>query len=212
MPDLEFRVERGDVLRAAAAPTLLFQLQIENRLGEPVRSLVLTTQIRIPARQRSYSPAEQARLSEVFGPSHRWAETLSSLLWTHTTLLVPAFHGATVVNMPVPCTYDFEVASTKYFHGLEEGDIPLEFLFSGTVFYDGAHGLQVVQIPWEKEARFQLSVTVWKSMMEHYFPNSAWLRLRHDVFDRLYAYRCRHGFPTWEATLEALLGAAEGGG
>lgn len=42
-------------------------------------------------------------------------------------------------------------------------------------------------------------------MMEHYFPNSAWLRLRKDVFDQLYAYKAQQGLPTWEATLENLL-------
>ena len=39
--------------------------------------------------------------------------------------------------MPVVCTYDFEVVSVKYFSALGDGDIPLTFLFSGTIFYEG---------------------------------------------------------------------------
>jgi hypothetical protein len=114
--------------------------------------------------------------------------------------------------MPVPCTYDFEVVSAKYFHALGDGEIPLEFLFSGTIFYRGADGaLQIVQIPWEKEAQFRLPVCVWQQMMAQYFPNSAWLRVRRDTFDRLYAYKVCTGLPTWEAALEQLLRASTGG-
>ena len=83
-------------------------------------------------------------------------------------------------------------------------------LFSGTIFYvdpDGG-GLQVSPIPWEKEAVFRLPVPVWKEMMDHYYPNSAWLCLRQDVFDRLYLYKSRQGLPTWEQALERLLDAS----
>lgn len=212
VPDLHFQVESAEVLEYAAAPTLLFKLHIENLTGEPVRSVALNTQIRIAATQRHYTDAEQGRLVEVFGEAHRWGGTLKSLLWTHTTVQVLPFTGRTVVEMPVPCTYDFDVVSAKYFHSLEGGEIPLEFLFSGTVFYDAGSGLQVVRISWEKEAQFRLPVGVWQQLMEHYFPNSAWIRLRKDVFERLYRYKARNGLPTWEAALERLLSASEGEG
>lgn len=204
-PDLNFRVESAEVLEYAAMPTLLFRLHIENAGPEPIRSVSLQTQIRIATAQRPYGTAEQQRLLEVFGEPHRWGQTLKSMLWTHTTVLVPSFVGSTVVDMPVPCTYDFEVLSSKYFHGLEGGEIPLEFLFSGTVFYAGDMGLQVAQISWEKEAQFRLPARLWKEAMEHYFPNSAWLRVRKDTFDLLYSYKARKGLPTWEAALESLL-------
>ncbi len=135
---------------------------------------------------------------------------MRSLLWTHTTLQVPPFSESTVVDMPVACTYDFEVVAAKYLHALEEGEVPLEFLFSGTVFYAGEGGwLQTARISWEKEAEFRLPVRLWKETMEHYFPNSAWIRLRKDAFDRLYDYKARRGLPTWEAAVEALLRASE---
>lgn len=204
-PDLDFRVESAEVQMYAAAPSLLFKLHISNRRPEPVRSVMLKTQIQIVPSQRHYNGQEQGRLFELFGRPQRWGETLKGLFWTITVVLVPGFSGRTVVEVPVSCTYDFEVVSSKYFHALEEGEIPLEFLFSGTVFYAGEMGLQAAQISWEKEATFRLPVALWQQMMDHYFPNSAWLRLHKDVFNRLYSYKVDNGLPTWEAALERLL-------
>ena len=210
MPDLDFGIEGAEVLEFAAVPSLLFKLRIENLEGEPVRSVALNTQIRIAATQRHYEVAEQERLLELFGEPHRWGNTLRSLLWTHTTLQVPPFSGSTVVDMPVTGTYDLEVVAAKYFYALEDGEVPLEFLFSGTVFYAGEDGrLQIARISWEKEAEFRLPVRLWKEMMERYFPNTAWLRLRKDAFDRLYNYKVSRGFPTWEVAVESLLSASE---
>lgn len=212
MPDLDFRVVGAEVLEFAAVPSLLFKLRVENLEGEPIRSVSLNTQVRIAATQRHYDTAEQHRLLEVFGEPHRWGQTLRSLLWAHTTLQVPRFSGSTVVDMPIPCTYDMEVVGSKYFHALEDGEVPLEFLFSGTVFYAAEGGrLQIARISWEKEAEFRLPVRLWKETMERYFPNSAWIRLHKDAFDQLYDYKVRMGLPTWEAAVEALLRASEQG-
>ena len=212
MPDLEFSVEDAEVPEFAAVPTLLFKLRIENLEEEPIRSVALNTQIRIAVTQRHYEAAEQERLMELFGEPHRWKDTLRSLLWTHTVLQIPRFSGSTVVDMPITCTYDLEVVAAKYFYALEEGEVPLEFLFSGTIFYAGEDGrLQTTRISWEKEAQFRLPVRLWKEMMDQYFPNSAWVRLRKDAFDQLYDYKVRKGLPTWEATVEALLRASEQG-
>jgi hypothetical protein len=212
MPDLEFRVEGAEVPEYAAVPSLLFKLRIENLEEEPIRSVALNTQIRIAATQRHYEAAEQERLLELFGEPSRWKDTLRSLLWTHTVLQVPRFSGSTVVDMPVTCTYDLEVVAAKYFYALENGEVPLEFLFSGTVFYAIEGGrLQTTRISWEKEAEFRLPVRLWKEMIYRYFPNSAWVRLRKDAFDQLYDYKVRKGLPTWEATVEALLRASEQG-
>ncbi|MGH3086892.1 MAG: DUF6084 family protein [Rubrobacteraceae bacterium] len=210
MPDLDFRIEDAEVLEYAAVPSLLFKLRVESVGEEPIRSISLNTQVRIAATQRHYEAAEQARLLEVFGEAHRWGQTLRSLLWTHTNLQVPPFTGSVVVDMPVTCTYDLEVVAAKYFYALEEGEVPLEFLFTGTVFYAGeGGGLQAARISWEKEAAFRMPVRLWKEMMDRYFPNSAWLKLRKDAFDSLYDYKVRMGHPTWEAAVEALLRASE---
>ena len=212
MPDLEFKLEGAEVAEFAAIPSLVFKLRIENLEDEPVRSVALNTQIRIAATGRHYEAAEQERLLELFGEPSRWKDTLRSLLWTHTVLQVPRFSGSTVVDMPVACTYDLEVVAAKYFYALQDGEVPLEFLFSGTIFYAGEDGrLQTTRISWEKEAEFRLPVRLWKEMMDQYFPNSAWVRLRKDAFDQLYDYKVRKGLPTWEATVEALLQASEQG-
>ena len=210
MPDLDFRVEGAEVLEYAAVPSLLFKLRVENLEEEPIRSVSLNTQVRIAATQRHYDTAEQERLLEVFGEPHRWGNTLRSLLWTHNTLQVPSFSGSTVVDMPVPCTYDLDVVAAKYFYALEDGEVPLELLFSGTVFYAGEDGrLQIARISWEREAECRMPVRLWKEMMERYFPNSAWIRLHKDAFDQLYDYKVRMGLPTWEAAVEALLRTSE---
>jgi hypothetical protein len=46
-------------------------------------------------------------------------------------------------------------------------------------------------------------------MMDHYYPNTAWLCLRRDAFERLSRYKIEQGLPTWEQTLEALIPVAE---
>jgi hypothetical protein len=210
VPNLNFRVEGAEVLAFAAVPTLLFKLGIENLDSEPVCAVTLHTQIRIAATQRHYQPEEQARLVDVFGAPQRWADTLKSMLWTHTTVQVPPFSGSTVIDMPVPCTYDLEVVSVKYFHALKGGEVPLVFLFSGTIFYRGEAGmLQIVQISWEKEAQFRLPIGLWQQMMAHYFPNRVWLLLHQDTFDRLLDYKIHRGLPTWDAALERLLHARQ---
>ncbi|MDQ3858142.1 MAG: DUF6084 family protein [Actinomycetota bacterium] len=212
VPDLDFEVEGAEVLRYAAAPTLVFRVRIANRGDAPIRSLALTTQVRIAATRRSYDERAQARLVELFGEPSRWSQTLRSLLWANTTLFVPGFTESTVAEMPLACTYDFDVAATKYFHALADGDVPLEFLFSGSVFYAGPQGLQTTRISWDKEAQFRLPVRLWKEMMEHYFPGTAWLRVRTETFDRLYAYKAERALASWEDAIEALLAAAEEGG
>jgi hypothetical protein len=114
------------------------------------------------------------------------------------------------VELPVACTFDFNVAATKYFHAVEEGDLPLVFQFSGTIFYAGPDGaMRIAQIGWDRESRFRLRAQVWRDMMDLYYPNSAWLRLRRDVFDRLHAYKQEQGMATWEEAIEHLLPAAK---
>ncbi len=215
MPDLNFTVDRAEPLPHAAAPLLIFKLRITEAVADgmeatSIPAVALRCQIRIEPTRRRYGPPEQERLLDLFGEPERWGQTLRGMLWTHTGLVVPPFSGSTVVDLPVPCTFDFNVAATKYFYALEEGEVPLCLLFSGTIFYAEDEGLlQVSQINWEKETEYRLPVQVWKDMMAHYYPNSAWLCLHQDAFDRLYQYKRRRGLPTWEQALEALLDASE---
>ncbi len=209
-PELGFTVLGCEPLSHAAAPTLRFSLALDAR-GAAVRSVMLEVQVRIAATQRGYSEDEQAQLGDLFGAPERWGDTLRALLWTHGTVVVPPFEGATVVDLLVPCTYDFDVAAAKYLAGVRDGEIPLDLLFSGTVFYTGAGGaLQINRISWNAEAAHRLPVRVWRETMDHYFPDSAWLRLERETFDRLVAFRARGALTSWEAVLDALLPPEEG--
>lgn len=205
-PELDFAVEDAHPVRHAAAPTIGFDLRIERPDGGPIRSVALSAQLRIAATQRSYGEAERERLAELFGRPEQWSKSVRSLLWTHASAQVPPFTGRTVVELLVPVTYDFEVAGARYLHALEDGEVPLEFLFSGTIFYSDPGGrLQVASIAWDREAEYRMPVSVWRETMDIYFPGSAWLRLRRDAFDRLSAYKAKWALPSWEAAVESLL-------
>jgi len=207
MPDLSFEVESVEAVPFAAAPLLAFRLRVSNRYAdEPIHTIALRCQIMIDPARRRYRGEDQERLRDLFGEPERWGQTVRPMLWTHTNVIVTSFTGSDAVDLHVPCSFDFNIAATKYFAGLTDGEVPLNLLFSGTVFYANSEGaLQVAQIPWDKEARYRLPAQVWKQMMEIYYPNSAWLCLRKDVFDRLYRYKVRRGIPTWEQALESIL-------
>jgi hypothetical protein len=203
-PRLAFSVEDGGVLDHAAVPTLRFMLRVEST-GE-VRSLSLNVQLRIAATRRTYSEAEEEGLRELFGRPEQWGRSLGSLHWTNLSLHVPAFSGSTLIELHVTCTYDLEVAASKYLNALEGGEVPLEFLFGGTLFYAAPDGrLQVSRLSWSEEAEFRLPASVWREMMDRHFPGCAWLRLQRDTFDRLHAYRARHAHLSWEDTVDALM-------
>jgi hypothetical protein len=210
MPDLDFAVEGAELVTFAVAPTLALKLRITDSGEEPVHAVMLDCQVRIEAPRRRYVPAERERLGELFGDPSRWSQTLRSLLWTHASVNVPPFTGSVLVDLRLPCTYDFNVQVTKYFDSLEDGEVPLTLLFSGSVFFAAPGGaLQVERVSWSKEAGYRLPVRVWRDVIDHYYPNTAWLNLHKDVFDRLAAYKARRGLPTWEQALEALLLNAE---
>jgi hypothetical protein len=109
-----------------------------------------------------------------------------------------------VVDLDVPCSYDLEVAASRYLDALSDGSVPLEFLFSGSVFYEEDDRLQTVRLAWDSEAEYALPVAVWKATMEHHFRGTAWVRLSKESFDRLSAYKARYALATWDDALEAL--------
>jgi hypothetical protein len=212
MPDLNFQIIGAETQSHAAVPILVFALRVieEAESPTPIHTVALRCQVRIEPARRSYTPSERERLRDLFGTPDRWGQTLRPMLWTHIGTTVTAFEGTTTASLPVPCSFDFSLAATKYFDALEDGDLPLAFLFSGTLFYESSQGaLQVCPIPWEKEAAFRLPAATWRDLMDRYYPNTAWLGLRRDVFDRLDRYRMENGLPTWDRALERLLTAAE---
>lgn len=190
----------------AAEPTIMVQLRITSELPDPVHALALRCQIRIEPQRRTYSAEEEERLYAVFGETPQWGSSLRPFLWTHLSSMVPGFTGETTVDLPITCSYDMEVAGVRYLHGLGEGEIPLILLFSGTAFGPGmGGGFSARPVAWSDEANYRMPVSVWRDMMDSYFPNSGWLRLHRDTIDALVEFRARRALPTWDQAVETLL-------
>jgi hypothetical protein len=189
----------------AAVPTLLLRLEITEPSGDPVHAIALRTQIQIEPQRRRYSKDEEARLLELFGEQPQWGESLRPFLWTHASTMLTGFTGRTEVDLPVACSYDFEVAAAKYLHSLSDGEIPLALLFSGTVFARRDGVVSVQPVAWHVEANYRLPVKVWRDLMDLYFPNSGWIRLRRETIDALTRYKAERAIPSWEDTFELLL-------
>lgn len=210
MAELEFEVVSAAVQRFAVQPMMEFELVVRNSGRCQPRSVILQSQIRIEAQRRAYTVDEQARLKELYGPPRGGTRALRSLLWTHVGIGVPFYGDAIRIKLPVPCSYDFNLAVAKYLYGIEGGEIPLLFLFSGTVFYEDPAGrVQIEQIAHDRDAAFSLPVALWQSLMDHYYPNTAWLQLSRRVFDRIDRYKREHGFLSWEETIASLIPAYE---
>jgi hypothetical protein len=205
VPELSFSITDARAEKHAAVPMLNFRLRIREAAGVPIHAILLRVQLRIQPRRRAYSAAEKERLSDLFGTPDRWPETLQPLVWTQASALVPAFAGEVEINMPVTCTFDLEVASAKYLDGLDDGEISLIFLFSGTVFAKAENGFRVEQIPWENEATFRLPVQTWRTLMESHFPNGNWIRLRRETLDALRRIKARDALYTWDEVIGSLL-------
>lgn len=207
MSDLSFECVGSRPEKYAAAPTMIFRLKISESTGLDIRAIALRCQIRILPAQRRYSEAEAARLGDLFGEPPRWGDTLKPLQFATLSATVPPFTGQTEIDLPVPFTYDMEVAFAQYFHALDEGEIPLLMLFSGTIF--GAS--EVSMVPWDRECGYRLPVSDWRALMEHYFPGAGWLRLTRETMDALQAYKHQRALPTWDSVMASLLKEADDG-
>jgi Family of unknown function (DUF6084) len=210
IPRLGFAAVDAGRLEHAAVPTLRFALRVEALERVAIRSILLDTQIQIAARRRGYEDAEADRLFELFGHARDWGTTLRTLLWTRVTTVVPPFEGTTTVALDVSCSYDLDVVAARYLDALGDGTVPLELLFSGTVFYAGPGGiLQAGRISWEAEAEYALPVRVWRETMDAHFPGTAWLRLPKRAHERLCAFKSRRALAGWDDVVDALLGEGD---
>lgn len=209
MSDLAFTVLDVSPEPYAAAPNLLARLRITEGTGERVHAIALRCQVRIEPRRRAYTGEEKTDLADLFGVPSRWGETLRPVLWTQTSTMVPGFTDAVDVDLPLPCTYDFDVAAAKYLHALAGGDVPLNLLFSGTVFTRGASGFSVEQIPWHLEASHRMAVSVWRDLMDAHFPNTGWIRVDRETLRRLGRFRSERALTDWGQVFDALLPVEE---
>ncbi|ODA72981.1 DUF6084 family protein [Streptomyces sp. AVP053U2] len=190
----------------AAGPTLVVRLRITASEGTRVHALALRCQIRVEPARRGYGDEEAEALADLFGERSRWGSSLNPVQFAQVSVMVPGFTGETETDLVVPCTYDTDIAATRYLRALSGGEVPLLMLFSGTAF-TGAGGFHVEPVPWDREAAHRMPVKVWEEMIEQHFPGCGWIRLPRASVDALLAYRSRHALPSWQATVESLLDA-----
>ncbi|OQO89859.1 DUF6084 family protein [Saccharomonospora piscinae] len=202
-PSLTWSVTGVDIAPVDAWPTV--RLRLEIGCAAPVRSLTLAVSVRIAAALRDYSPDERARLRGVFGTADQWAHSVGDLVWARPTVQVPAFTGSTVVDVPVPCGQDVELASVSYLSALAEGDVPLRLVFSGTLFHARDGRLAAAQLPWDSETRYRLPAEIWSRVRRTYFGRHRWLRVDDELYERLHDYRVRHSYGSHRDAIESLL-------
>ncbi len=190
----------------SVSPVLTARVSVAASGDDPVHAIALRCQVRIEPLRRSYSEAEAAGLLDLFGPRERWAATQRTFLWQHATAMVPGFAGNTTVALPLDCTYDFEVAAAKYLHALRDGALPLQFLFSGTIFVKSERGFSVQQVPWDCEYRYNMPAAVWRDLIAQHYPNTGWVRLSHETIEALASFKSARGMLDLDHAVTSLLG------
>ena len=205
MTTLAFEVVGSRPEPHAAVPTIMLRLRVSEADGRGVHAVALRCQIRIEPQKRRYVAEEEERLYEMFGETPQWGDSLRPFLWTHVSTTIGRFEGTTEFDLPVECTYDFDVAGAKYLHALADGEIPLILLFSGTVYAQGASGFSAEPLSWSLETSHRMPVSVWRGMMDLYYPNSGWVRVGRDTLDAMQRYRALRGLPTWDQAIAQLL-------
>ena len=208
MREIACRLESVAELKYAVVPTIVLGLRVS--ANQPVSGVDLRCQIMVDVPSRAHSSTERSRLTKLYGDTTASAAPLHPLLWAHTSANFPAFDRQCAVDLTVPVSFDFDVAVTKYFHGLEGEGIPLRLHFSGMIFYrDVRDQLQIARIPWTTEAGGQLPLGLLRSLRDRYYPGSTWLRMPRATFARLFDYKQGVGAPSWEIALDRLLDAAD---
>lgn len=208
MADLTFAVLDVAPEPYALTPMLTARIGITTTGTEAVHAIALRCQVRIEPLRRGYTDDEAAGLLDLFGPRERWARTQHNFLWQHSTAMVQGFTGSTEVGLPLEATYDFEVTGAKYLHALRDGAVPLQFLFSGTLFLNSGQGFSVQQVSWGCEDRYGLPVSVWRDLIAQHYPNTGWVRLSHDTVRELAAYKSSRGLLDLDHAVTELLATA----
>lgn len=210
-PDVAFEIVSTGALERAATPTLSFGAKITDGSGIEVYTIALSALFTIEPGKRTYEPEARERLAELFGEPERWAATTGAFRWAQVDVLVPSFTGEVGFEIKVPCTYDHEIAATKYFAGLSDGVVPLQIHFNGTLFYRGDGGqLQMMMLPWDLSVRHDLPIGVWREMIDRHYPEGTWVRLEEATLDRLRRVKTSGGSATYDRAIAAMLDREEG--
>jgi hypothetical protein len=165
------RIEVLSVQPEVAAFTYCLRVALAGA-DEPVESIRLRAQVQIQPARRRYSREEQTALEDLFGTPERWGTTLRPLYWTNVQMQIPSFHLVCEAGLRVPWPGDANDAATRYLHALQTGEIPVELLFSGNIFFrsrgNGSKaGVQVAFIPWSLEAACRIPEDVWSEVRQH---------------------------------------------
>ena len=203
---LVFTVLGAEPIEYSATPGVRLHLHVTEPEGRDVYTIALSTQVHIEPARRVYDDETKARLVELFGAPERWGATTNPFMWAKIECLVPQFSGSTAFTIDIPCTYDLEVASAKFFDSLRDGDVPLGLHFNGTIMYRGDDDrLQVVLVPWSCSAKWRLPVDVWKRTIAAHYPGGGWVRLARETLDELAARKAQRGLHTFDAVVGELL-------
>lgn len=115
MPELQFRIAEVAPMPYTASPVIAARLYISNSPAhESIQSISLNCQVQLQPLGRAYSAIEESRLLDLFGERARWGQTMKPLHWTNVVLKVPPFTGEIALDLPLPCSLDFEIAANKY--------------------------------------------------------------------------------------------------
>ena len=213
VPTLAFAVTAAP-LEHAAVPTLRFTLRVESPAARrplgPARRAGADR--RAPARATTH--AAHDRLFELFGAARRdWGTTLRTLLWTRTTLVVPAFDGpdggrpARPVHVR-PRGRRRRATSTRS----RTARCRSSSCSAARVFYARPDGrLQTARLSWDQRGRVpRCRSRVWRETMDRHFPGTRLAAARQGRASTgsrptSRATRCRR----WDAALDALLPGPE---
>ena len=208
IPEPEFAIVSATHVPFSAAPTMMFGATVTEADGREIQSMSLSVQVMIDPARRGYDAETRERLAELFGPPATWTPSTQGLSWAKVAAAVPRFAGLASFAIELPCTYDLEVAATKYFYALRDGVVPLSFHFSGTIFYHALDGrLQMTPVPWSSSAQFGMPVDAWREMIAEHYPGGGWIRLGAETLERVNARRAERGL-TFDHLIGELLDGA----
>jgi hypothetical protein len=185
-PTPGFEVIGARVPKLAAAPTLAFDIQVDDPSDREIFTIALAVQIAIEPAERRFDEETRERLTELLGEPGRIGAPVRSLPWANVDVLVQPFRRTTRVAVPVPCGYDLEIAATNYFRSIADGEIPLLFHFNGSVYYRDDEGrVQIVQISWEESSSYRMPIEIWDRMIDSFYPRRGWIPAGEETIERL---------------------------
>lgn len=193
---LQFTAREAVAERRSAAPAIRLRVDVLAP-GVKIEALLLRARVQIEPWRRAYDANEKELLREL--------SAAQPLQWIDVAVTVNAFSEQTTFEIPMSCTYDMQVAATKYLTAIDGGAIPVRVFFNGTAFSAAESGFSAAMLSWDSDCEAFVPIDVWHEAMDACFAGQAWLRVDRSVFDALARYRVHRGFADWDQALEHLL-------